>query len=132
LPVGVLLDRYGVRRVGRISTAIWSVASFAAALSGGIGGLFGARFLLGVGEAPSFPANAKAIGRWFPSRERSFATSIFDAAAKFASALGVPILGVLLLKVGWVELCRNWADQRILLSAFFEGVPRSAGRCVAA
>ncbi|HEX4652214.1 MAG TPA: MFS transporter [Granulicella sp.] len=101
LPVGVLLDRYGVRRVGRISTAIWSVASCAAALSGRIGGLFGARFLLGVGEAPSFPANAKAIGRWFPSRERSFATSIFDAAAKFASALGVPILGVLLLKVGW-------------------------------
>jgi MFS family permease len=115
LPVGVLLDRYGVRRVGRISTAIWSVASFAAALSGGIGGLFGARFLLGVGEAPSFPANAKAIGRWFPSRERSFATSIFDAAAKFASALGVPILGVLLLKVGW-----RWSFAATgLISAFY-------------
>jgi MFS family permease len=101
LPVGVLLDRFGVRRVGRISTAIWSIASFAAAASTGIGGLFGARLLLGVGEAPTFPANAKAIGYWFPSKERGFATSIFDAAAKFASALGVPIIGVLLLKVGW-------------------------------
>jgi MFS family permease len=57
--------------------------------------------LLGVGEAPTFPANAKAIGYWFPSKERGFATSIFDAAAKFASALGVPIIGVLLLEVGW-------------------------------
>ena len=101
LPIGVLLDRFGVRRVGRISTAIWSIASFAAAVSTGIGGLFGARLLLGVGEAPTFPANAKAIGYWFPPKERSFATSIFDAAAKFASALGVPIIGVLLLKVGW-------------------------------
>ena len=95
------VDRLGVRRVGRISTAIWSVASFSAAASTGIGGLFAARLLLGVGEAPTFPANAKAIGLWFPSRERSLATAIFDAAAKFASAIGVPILGVLLLTVGW-------------------------------
>jgi MFS transporter, ACS family, D-galactonate transporter len=101
LPIGVLLDKFGVRRVGRISTAIWSVASFAAAASTGISGLFGARLLLGVGEAPTFPANAKAVGYWFPSKERSFATSIFDAAAKFASAIGVPVIGVLLLKVGW-------------------------------
>jgi ACS family D-galactonate transporter-like MFS transporter len=57
--------------------------------------------LLGIGEAPTFPANAKAIGLWFPSRERGFATSVFDAAAKFASAIGVPVLGILLLKVGW-------------------------------
>ncbi len=101
LPVGVLLDRFGVRRVGRVSTALWSVASFAAALTPSLPGFFAARLLLGVGEAPTFPANAKAIGLWFPSQERSFATSIFDAAAKFASAIGVPILGILLLKVGW-------------------------------
>jgi ACS family D-galactonate transporter-like MFS transporter len=101
LPIGVLLDKFGVRRVGRISTAIWSIASFAAAASTGIGGLFGARLLLGVGEAPTFPANAKAIGYWFPSKERSFATAIFDAAAKFASAIGVPVIGVLLLRIGW-------------------------------
>src|SRR5580692_8165877 len=33
LPIGVVLDRFGVRRVGRISTFLWSVASFAAALT---------------------------------------------------------------------------------------------------
>src|SRR4029077_9522001 len=32
LPSGLLLDRFGVRRVGIISTVIWSVASFAAAI----------------------------------------------------------------------------------------------------
>jgi MFS transporter, ACS family, D-galactonate transporter len=101
LPVGVLLDRFGVRRVGRVSTLLWSLASFAAAVTPNIGGFFGARFLLGLGEAPTFPANAKAIGLWFPAKERSFATSIFDAAAKLASAIGVPIIGIVLIKVGW-------------------------------
>ena len=101
LPIGVVLDKFGIRRVGRISTFVWSVASFGAAITPTIGGFFAARFLLGVGEAPTFPANAKAIGHWFPSQERSFATSIFDSAAKFASAIGVPLIGVLLLKVGW-------------------------------
>ena len=66
----------------------------------GIAGFFAARFLLGIGEAPTFPANAKAIGYWFPSLERSLATAIFDAAAKFASAVGVPMIGLLLVYFG--------------------------------
>ena len=69
LPSGVLLDRFGVRRVGCISTLLWSIASFGAAATRSIAGFFGARLLLGVGEAPTFPANAKAIGHWFPPRE---------------------------------------------------------------
>jgi ACS family D-galactonate transporter-like MFS transporter len=101
LPSGLLLDRFGVRLVGRISSILWSVASFGAAVSTGIGGFLAARLLLGVGEAPTFPANAKAIGYWFPSQERSLATAIFDAAAKFASAIGVPLIGMLLLHFGW-------------------------------
>src|ERR1700746_531354 len=101
LPSGLLLDRFGVRVGGRISTILWSVASFGAGISGGIGGFLAARLLLGVGEAPTFPGNAKAVGYWFPSDERSLATAIFDAAAKFASAIGVPLMGILLLRFGW-------------------------------
>jgi len=101
LPIGVILDKFGVRRVGRVGTFLWSAASFAAAATPNLGGFFGARFLLGVGEAPAFPSNAKAIGLWFPARERSFATSLFDAAAKFASAIGVPLVGIVLIHSGW-------------------------------
>ncbi len=101
LPVGVVLDKFGVRRVGRISSFLWSVASFAAAITPNLGGFFAARLLLGVGEAPTFPSNAKAIGYWFPAKERSSATSIFDGSAKFASAIGVPLIGMLLLREGW-------------------------------
>jgi ACS family D-galactonate transporter-like MFS transporter len=101
MPSGLLLDRFGVKRVGRISTILWSVASFAAAVSTGIGTFLASRLLLGIGEAPTFPANAKAIGYWFPQEERSLATAIFDAAAKFSSAIGVPLIGILLLRFGW-------------------------------
>jgi ACS family D-galactonate transporter-like MFS transporter len=101
LPIGVLLDKLGVKRVGRIGIFLWSLASFGAAASPSLGGLFGARLLLGVGEAPTFPANAKAIGLWFPPQERSLATAMFDAAAKLSSAIGVPVIGIALLLAGW-------------------------------
>src|SRR5271165_2543895 len=101
MPAGVLLDRLGVRRVGRISALLWSVSSFATALSPGLGWFFGARFLLGVSESPTFPANAKALGYWFTREERGLATAITDAAAKLSSAIGVPLIGLLLLYFGW-------------------------------
>src|SRR5271169_4549019 len=101
MPCGVFLDRLGVRRVGRISALLWSVSSFAAALSPGLGWFFGARFLLGVSESPTFPANAKALGYWFTREERGLATAITDAAAKFSTAIGVPLIGLLLLYFGW-------------------------------
>ncbi len=114
IPAGVLLDRWGVRRVGCVSTLLWSVASFGAAISSGLVGFLGARLLLGIGESPTFPANAKAIGYWFPESERSLATAITDAAAKFATAIGVPFLGLLLLRFGW-----RWSFAATGLISFF-------------
>ncbi|MGA7852640.1 MAG: MFS transporter [Candidatus Acidiferrales bacterium] len=114
LPAGVLLDRWGVRKVGCVSALLWSAASFGAAVSSGLAGFFGARFLLGIGESPTFPANAKAIGYWFPESERSLATAITDAAAKFSTAIGVPFLGLLLLRFGW-----RWSFAATGLISFF-------------
>jgi MFS transporter, ACS family, D-galactonate transporter len=116
LPSGLLLDRFGVRRVGIVSTIIWSVASFAAAISGGIGALFASRLLLGIGEAPTFPAYAKATGYWFPKQERSLATAAFDSAAKFSSAIGIPVLGLVLLHFGWRW---NFAVTGVISVLFF-------------
>jgi MFS transporter, ACS family, D-galactonate transporter len=101
VPCGLLLDRFGVKLVGRISSFIWSVATFAAALSAGVTGFLGARLLLGVGEAPTFPASAKAVGYWFPDAERSLGTAFFDAAPRLAAGLGIPVLGALLIHFGW-------------------------------
>lgn len=101
LPAGVMLDRFGLRRVGMVSIVLWTLASIGSSLTPTLAGFFAARFLLGIGEASTFPGNAKAIGQWFPKEERSLATSLFDSAAKLASAVGVPVLGLVLLRVGW-------------------------------
>ena len=101
LPSGPVLDRYGVKPVIRISALLWSVASFATGLARGFAGIISARLLLGVAEAPTFPGNAKAIGVWFPRNERGLATAIFDASAKFASAIGIPLVAIVVHYWGW-------------------------------
>jgi ACS family D-galactonate transporter-like MFS transporter len=101
IPIGMVLDRFGVTRVSRVSTLLWSVASAASAVAGGLGGMLGSRILLGIAEAPSFPANAKATGYWFPRRERALATAIFDAAAKLSNVVGVPLVALAVAHLGW-------------------------------
>jgi ACS family D-galactonate transporter-like MFS transporter len=101
LPTGMLLDNFGVRKVSLISIFIWGLASIGAAFAPSVLLFFAARLLLGIGEAPTFPASAKAVGGWFPAYERSFATAMFDSTAKLANAVGVPLLGLLLLQFGW-------------------------------
>ena len=78
LPIGVLLDKFGVKRVGRVGIFLWSVASFAAAATPNLGGLFGARLLLGVGEAPTI-----GIALLFAGWRWSFALTGVISAAYF-------------------------------------------------
>ena len=101
IPVGVVLDRFGVMPIGRIGAALWSAATALTALASGVGGVITARFLLGIAEAPAFPANAKATGYWFPRSERGLATAIFDSAAKFSNVIGAPLIGLAVVRFGW-------------------------------
>ncbi|NPD66762.1 MFS transporter (plasmid) [Lichenicola cladoniae] len=101
IPTGMILDRFGVTKTNRCSTLIWSMISASTAFMSGFAGIFGARILLGAAEAPGFPASAKATGYWFPRQERSLATSIFDAGAKFSNVIGVPIVALVVVNFGW-------------------------------
>ncbi|TWB58372.1 sugar phosphate permease [Rhizobium sp. ERR 922] len=101
IPVGMLLDRFGVMRVMRWSTFSWGVASVITAFSTGMQTLFLSRMLLGVAETPGFPANSKATGYWFPRHERGLATALFDAAAKFSNVIAIPLVAFLMLHFGW-------------------------------
>jgi sugar phosphate permease len=101
IPAGLILDRWGVTRVGRWSACLWGVASAITAVSSGFVGLFAARTLLGIAEAPSFPANSKATGYWFPRAERASSTALFDAAAKFSNVVGVPLVALAVVYLGW-------------------------------
>lgn len=101
VPVGMVLDRFGVMTVSRVGAFLWGVASGVIVFATGFGTIFGARVLLGVAEAPAFPANSKATGYWFPRSERSLATAIFDAAAKFSNVIGVPLVALAVVTFGW-------------------------------
>lgn len=101
VPVGMLLDRLGVKSVGRWGALLWALASGVTAFSSGLAGLFTARAVLGISEAPSFPASSKATGYWFPRKERALATAIFDAAAKFSNVIGVPLVAFAVVRWGW-------------------------------
>jgi MFS family permease len=101
IPVGLVVDRLGVTRVGRWGSMLWTMASAVTAVAGGFWGIVAARLLLGVAEAPSFPAVSKATGHWFPRNERARATSIFDASAKFSNVIGVPLIAFAVVRFGW-------------------------------
>ncbi len=101
IPSGLLLDRLGVTRLGRWGAGLWTVASTICACAGGYAGILLARLLLGIAEAPIFPANAKATGYWFPRSERALSTALFDAAAKFSNVIGVPLVAFAVVHSGW-------------------------------
>jgi sugar phosphate permease len=101
IPTGMVLDRFGVTAVGRIGTFLWGIASAITALATGYGQIFAARLLLGIVEAPAFPANSKATGYWFPRQERGLATALFDSASKFSNVIGVPVVAFAVVTLGW-------------------------------
>lgn len=101
VPAGIILDRYGVTRVGRWGAFLWGLASAMTALSSGFGGILAARIVLGIAEAPGFPVCSKATGYWFPRNERALATAVFDAAAKFSNVIGVPLVAFTVVALGW-------------------------------
>lgn len=101
LPIGVLLDKIGVKWLTRVGTILWTLATFMTALVSGYGLIILSRLLLGIAEAPVFPAASKATGYWFPLKERGLATSAFDASAKFSNVIGVPFVALVVALYGW-------------------------------
>ncbi len=101
LIVGWFLDRVGVRKGFPIALGLWSLSGMLHGLVKSAGGLIGARFLLGIGEAGNFPSANKTISEWLPRKERSQATGIMNAGANIgviATALAVPVLNA---HFGW-------------------------------
>ena len=107
IPGGWLLDRYGSKKVYTYSLFFWSLFTFLQGFAdvfplawAGVS-MFIMRFMLGFSEAPSFPANARIVAAWFPTKERGTASAIFNSAQYFSLALFSPLLGWLTFAWGW-------------------------------
>jgi predicted MFS family arabinose efflux permease len=87
LPLGVLLDRYGPRKVqaGLLSIAALGCLGFAFAPS--FEGLFAARAVIGLGFSAGLMASYKSSATWVPAERRSLA----NTAIMSMGALGVVV-----------------------------------------
>ena len=101
LLAGYMIDRIGVRRGYGVSITGWSIAAVGHGLVHSVPGMAWARGLLGVGEAGNFPAAIKTVSEWFPRKERSFATGIFNAGANVGIILTAIFVPMIIALWGW-------------------------------
>ncbi len=101
VPMGIALDRFGVRFIFGGAALLWGAATMLTATASGVGALIGWRILLGVGEAPLAPAGTKVIGFWVADQERGFASAMTVAGVPLGVFIGSPFIGWLLAEFGW-------------------------------
>jgi ACS family glucarate transporter-like MFS transporter len=108
IPGGALLDKFGTKNIYVGALILWSFFTFIQGFADVIAGtaaaataFFVMRFLVGLAEAPSFPANARIVAAWFPSSERGTASAIFNSAQYFALVAFAPLMGWLVHSYGW-------------------------------
>ena len=101
LAAGRLIDKLGTRIGYILVMALWSLSAMAHALASTALQFGIARFCLGLGESGNFPAALKAVAEWFPQRERSFATGIFNSGANVGAIAAPLIIPWLTLHYGW-------------------------------
>jgi MFS family permease len=101
IPVGFLIDRYGVKVPYAAGFVVWSVISACTGLAQSFQQLFGMRLLLGVGEAVVTPASLRWIRLNLEESQRGLAVGILFAGAKVGPAVGAPIAAWLMVEYGW-------------------------------
>ena len=101
LIAGWMIDRLGTRRGFSISISVWSLAGIGHGLVQSVTGMSWARFLLGLGEAGNFPSAIKSVAEWFPRKERSFATGLFNAGANVGIILTAVCVPLIIHHFGW-------------------------------
>jgi MFS transporter, ACS family, hexuronate transporter len=101
LLAGWMIDRIGVRRGYGTGITVWSLAAIGHGLVSTVMGMKLARGLLGIGEACNFPAAIKTVSEWFPKKERSFATGLFNAGANVGIILTAIFVPMIIAAWGW-------------------------------
>lgn len=109
---GRFIDRLGTKRGFTWAIVIWSLGAMLHAVAIPMGqtianlglafssvsimGFMISRVVLALGEAGNFPSAIKATAEYFPKKERSFATGIFNSGANIGAVVAAPIVYFLL------------------------------------
>jgi len=100
LPLGWVVDRFGVRATLVAGHLVMAIASALLGQAGGFGGAAACLLLAGLGYAALNPATAKGILLWIPERERATAMGIKQT--------GVPIGGAVAAGAGALAAALGW------------------------
>lgn len=118
---GRLIDKIGTKRAFLLAIGVWSAGAIAhafalatgsainsvlttlglAAVPVSIAGFMFGRAVLALGEAGNFPAAIKATADYFPRKERSFATGIFNSGANVGAILAPLTVPLIAAAWGW-------------------------------
>ena len=98
---GWFVDKVGTRIGYVVIMAVWSMSAMAHSLANTVVQFGIARFFLGLGESGNFPCAIKTVAEWFPQKERSLATGIFNSGTNLGAILAPLIVPWITIHYGW-------------------------------
>ena len=101
IPAGILLDRYGPRRVEPVLLAIAAIGSITFAIAESLGVLTLARALIGAGVAVCLMAPLKAFAVWYPPERQASMTGWVMVAGGTGALIATAPVEVALRYVDW-------------------------------
>jgi MFS family permease len=129
LPVGILLDRYGPKRLLTLACLICVIGTF---LFTGTSyfwiAAFG-RFLVGLGSAFAFVGVLKLATIWLPENRLAMVSGITSALGTIGAMIGDNFLEIFVQKLGWVKTLNMTAMFGIVLTfILWAGIQDRKGR----
>jgi MFS transporter, ACS family, aldohexuronate transporter len=103
---GRFVDRLGTRISFAIAMTFWSLASMSYGLAHSLTGFMVAAAALGLGQSGLFPASIKCVAEWFPKKDRSLATGIFNSGTSIGAIITPTIVTLIVVRLA---LSWHWA-----------------------
>jgi MFS family permease len=101
VPVGVLLDRFGPRRLIVSGALVMAAGQLVLAVAPGVGVAYAGRALVGAGDAATFISVLRLVAAWFPARRVPLLTQLTGLIGQAGQVLSaVPLVAVLHAR-GW-------------------------------
>ncbi|WP_028810619.1 MFS transporter [Streptomyces flavidovirens] len=101
IPVGLLVDRLGTKRVLTLGVVLFTLGQAAFAFSPSYGMALAARALLGCGDAMTFIAVLRLGARWFPARRGPLIAQLAGLCGMAGNLVSTLVIARLLHGVGW-------------------------------
>ncbi|GAA2237999.1 MFS transporter [Streptomyces amakusaensis] len=101
IPVGLLVDRLGTKKVLAIGAVLFTVGQLGFALAPSYGTALAARALLGCGDAMTFISVLRLGSRWFPARRGPLIAQIAALFGMAGNLVSTILIARLLHGIGW-------------------------------